>query len=147
VHHDGWVGANPKNYTRDGALHWGFENDFVDLIGLTERDIQSRIGPTRAIDDPFAAILEYLARSHTRVEQVYMLEQQHGYYNKANAPARDLVYVCTSDAATMLRDLVYTAWITSASPATPRTALLQPNDPANPRYNPAAGSAPAEVPK
>jgi hypothetical protein len=147
VHHDGWVGANPKNYTRDGALHWGFENDFVDLIGLTERDIQDRIPPTRALDDPFTAILEQLARSHTRVEQVYMLDQQHAYYDKANAAARELVYVCTSDAATMLRDLVYTAWITSASPAAPRTGILQPTDPLNPRYNPATGSAPADTPK
>jgi len=143
VHHDGWRGDNPKNYTRDGALHWGFENDFIDLIGLSERDIQGRIAPARTIADPFSAILAYLDRSHTRVEQVYALEQQHAFGDKSNAAARELVYVCTSDAVAMLRDLVFTAWTTSAAPAAPRTGIVQPNDPANPRYNPATGSAPA----
>jgi hypothetical protein len=146
VHHDGWRGDNPKNYTRDGALHWGFENDFVDLIGLDERDIQRRIAPARRIADPFSAMLAHLAQSHTRVEQVYTLEQQHAFGDKSNPAARELVYVCTSDAAAMLRDLVYAAWVTSASPAAPRTGIVQPNDPANPRYNPATGSAPAPLP-
>src|SRR4051812_5289734 len=26
IHHDGWVGENPKTYTRDGGIHWLFEN-------------------------------------------------------------------------------------------------------------------------
>jgi hypothetical protein len=147
IHHDGWRGDNPKNFTRDGALHWGFENDFVDLIGLKEGDIQSRIASAKIIADPFSAILAHLARSNTRVEQVYALEQQHALTDKSNAAARELLYVCTSDGATLLRDLIYTAWTTSAAPAAPRTGIVQPNDPKNPRYNPATGTAPAEVPK
>jgi hypothetical protein len=147
VHHDGWIGANPRNYARDGALHWGFENDFVDLIALKESDLQGRIGSARTIGDPFSAILTHLARSNTRVDQVYALERQHALTDKTNAAARELVYVCTSEGATLLRDLVYTAWVTSAAPAAPRTGIVQPNDPANPRYNPATGSAPADVPR
>jgi hypothetical protein len=147
IHHDGWRGENPKSFTRDGALHWGFENDFVDLIGLKEGDIQSRIAPAKTVADPFSAILAHLARSNTRVEQVYALDQQHALTDKSNAAARELVYVCTSDGATLLRDLIYTAWTTSAAPAAPRTGIVQPNDPKNPRYNPATGTAPAEVPK
>jgi hypothetical protein len=144
VHHDGWRGDNPKNFTRDGALHWGFENDFVDLIGLKENDIQGRIVPARTVADPFSAILAHLARSNTRVEQVYVLEQRHALTDKSNAAARELVLLCTSDGATLLRDLIYTAWITSAAPAAPRTGIVQPSDPNNPRYNPATGTAPAE---
>jgi hypothetical protein len=147
IHHDGWRGENPKNYTRDGALHWGFENDFVDLIGLKENDIQGRVAPAKTVADPFSAILAQLARSNTRVEQVYALEQQHALADKSNAAVRELVYVCTSDGATLLRDLIYTAWTTSAAPAAPRTGIVQPNDPKNPRYNPASGSAPAEIPR
>jgi hypothetical protein len=147
IHHDGWRGDNPKNFTRDGALHWGFENDFVDLIGLKEGDIQARIAPARTIADPFSAILAHLGRANTRVEQLYVLEQRHALTEKSNAAARELVYVCTSDGATLLRDLIYTAWLTSAAPAAPRTGIVQPNDPANPRYNPATGSAPADLPK
>jgi len=147
IHHDGWRGANPKHFTSDGALHWGFENDFVDLIGLKDSDIQGRIAPAKTVADPFAAILAHLARSNTRVEQVYTLEQQHALTDKSNAAGRELAYACTSDGAALLRDLMYTAWATSAAPAAPRTGIVQPNDPKNPRYNPATGSAPAEIPK
>ena len=143
IHHDGWRGDNPKNFTRDGALHWGFENDFVDLIGLKESDIQGRIAPAKTVPDPFSAILAHLARSNTRVDQVYVLEQQHAFTDKSNVAARELIVVCTSDGAALLRDLIYTAWVTSAAPAAPRTGIIQPNDPKNPRYNPATGTAPA----
>ena len=147
IHHDGWRGDNPKGYTREGALHWGFENDFVDLIGLSEQDLQPRLGRARTIADPFSAILAHLARSHTRLDQLYALEQKHAFADKGNREARELVYNCTADGATLLRDLVYTAWVTSAQPAAPRTGIVQPSDPAHPRYNPAAGSAPAEAPR
>ena len=147
IHHDGWRGDNPRNYTRDGALHWGFENDFVELIGLKEGDIHARVAQPRTVADPFSAILTHLARANTRVEQVYALEQQRALSDTSNAAARELIYVCTSDGAALLRDLIYTAWTTSAAPAAPRTGIVQPNDPKNPRYNPATGSAPAEVPK
>jgi hypothetical protein len=46
--------------------------------------------------------------------------------------------------AGILRDLIYTAWIESAKPV-PRVAPIdQPQNPANPKYNPAMGSAPAK---
>src|SRR5262249_55890246 len=56
INRDGWRGNNPKNYTRNSGLHWEFENDLVDLIGLKESDLQGRVAPTRTIVDPFSAI-------------------------------------------------------------------------------------------
>lgn len=146
VHHDGWVGDNPRNFARSGELHWGFENDFVNLIELKERDIEGRVGQANAVGDPFAAILSYLERSHRRVEHVYVLEQQGAFRARDHRAARSLVYDCTTDGAAMLRDLIYTAWLASASPAAPRTGIVLPTDPAAPGYNPAVGSAPAPRP-
>ena len=146
IHHDGWVGANPRNYTPVGDLHWSFENDFVNLMALEDEEIRPRVAAVRAIGDPFTAILEHLNRAHTRVEQVYQLEQQHAFTDKGHAEARALVSTCTTEAATMLRDLIYTAWVASAQPAAPRTGILLPTDTAHPRFNPATGSAPAPAP-
>jgi hypothetical protein len=146
IHHDGWIGENPRNYARSGELHWGFENDFVNLMELSDDDVRPRVTAARALDDPFTSILEHVGRAHTRVEQVYQLEQQRAFGDRSNAAARALVLTCTSEAATMLRDLVYTAWVSSAQPAAPRTGIVLPNDPSNPRFNPAAGSAPAPSP-
>jgi hypothetical protein len=146
IHHDGWVGANPRNYTRGGELHWGFENDFVNLIQLTDADIRPRVAAARLIDDPFTAILEHVGRAHTRVEQLYQLEQQHAFSDRGHQGAKALVLTCTGEAATMLRDLIFTAWTSSAQPAAPRTGIVLPNDPANPLFNPAVGSASAAKP-
>ena len=147
IQHDGWVGDNPKNYTLDGAIHWLFENTYVDLIGLNERDIQARIPVApRRVDDPFTAVLDHVNHAHTRLEQVYGLEQRKAYADANSREGRELVYACISDAAVLLRDLIYTAWVTSADPVPPFSPDEATNSPANPRYNPATGSAPPPAP-
>ena len=93
------------------------------------------------VDDPFSAILDHVDRSHTRVEQVYELDKAGAFQEKDNAAARHLVYTCTLEAATLLRDLVYTAWLESGE--TPPSQTMQPMNPKHPQYNPATGSAPA----
>jgi hypothetical protein len=148
VQHDGWVGDNPANYTRDGAIHWQFENTFVDAIGLSERDIQARIPQaTKRVADPFSAVLLHIDNAHTRVERVYQLEARKAYDDKSNQEGRELVYLCTADAATLLRDLIYTAWVTSGDPVPAFSPDDPTNNPKNPRYNPATGSAPSVAPR
>lgn len=143
VQHDGWVGDNPKGYTRSGEIHWQFENTFVDLIGLNETDIQARIpAAPRTIADPFTATLEHVNHAHTRLEQVYDVELRKGLEDKGNARAKELVYATTADGATLLRDLVYTAWVSSGSGQPSFDPNDQTNVPTNPRYNPATGAAP-----
>jgi hypothetical protein len=142
VHHDGWQGDNPRGYTREPRVHGRFESQFVDLIALQESDILGRAPAARRLADPFDANLAHLDRSHTRVERVYQLDQAKAFEDADHAPGRGLVYASTSDAATMLRDLVYTAWLDSA--AKPGgTPTVQPISPQHPQYNPATGSAPA----
>ena len=57
--------------------------------------------------------------------------------------ARKLVYTRLASGASFLRDLAYTAWIESAQPVPPVKPIDVPNNPENPRYSPATGSAPA----
>jgi hypothetical protein len=144
VQYDGWTGDNPRGYTRQAGLHWKFENDFVDLIDLGDREILGRIPPNAVrVADPFAAVLDHLSRSHARVERIYALDRQKAFDTRDNRDARELVYSAIADAATLVRDLIYTAWVTSADPVPPPGMADPTNDPANPDYNPATGSAPA----
>ena len=145
VHHDGWQGENPNGYTREPRVHGRFESQFVDLIALQESDIVGRVPAARHLTDPFDSILEHLDRSHTRVEQVYQLDHAKAFEQATHAQARELVYTCTGEAATLLRDLVYTAWLDSATPPA-GTSVTQPMNPQHPQYNPATGSAPAGRP-
>jgi len=147
VRHDGWVGPNPNGYTTSGEIHWLFENTFVDRMNLHERDIQSRIPATAAtVADPFSAMLAHLERAHTRVERVYALEHQQAFATGESPQARELVYTTIADAATLLRDLIYTAWVSSSDLVPSYDADGFTNSPKNPRYNPATGSAPPAAP-
>jgi hypothetical protein len=149
MHHDGWVGEDPQHYTRDGSIHWRFENDFVDLTSLTDQDLEAAVPPAVKVPDVFTATLAHVARAHTRVEQVYALDLRGAFTDRGNREARTLMLTCTSEAATLLRDLIYTAWVTSGEPGVPippPPGFITPNDPRHPAYNPATGSAPAPLP-
>ena len=88
--------------------------EFVDRIELTEKDIRNRVPAAQTLADPFTAFLAYLDRSHARVEQVYALDQKHAFEGAGDHEARELVYASVTDAAAMLRDLIYTAWTASS---------------------------------
>lgn len=142
IHHDGWQGDNPHNYTRDTRIHGRFESQFVDLIGLSEADLLPKVSKPQVLDDPFAAIVHHLDDAATHVEAVYMMDQRSAYSNAKDAEARELVTTQLAKAAALLRDLVYTAWVKSAEPAARTDASQNPISQTNPRYNPATGSAP-----
>lgn len=146
IHHDGWLGPNPKNYTTDPRIHGRFETAFVDLIELTEADLKPELAGAKVLDDPFAAILEHLDDAASHVEDVYQLDQKGAFADKTSRPGRDLATKQLAKAATLLRDLTYTAWVESGKPVSfgnandPRQSA-NPISPANPTYNPATGTA------
>ena len=142
VHHDGWQGDNPHDYTRDPRIHGRFESQFVDAIGLTDGDLLPQIGKARRLDDPFAAILRHLDDASTHVEEIYIMDKRGAFANPKDAEAGTLVKTQLAKAAALLRDLAYTAWLQSAA-AVPRVdAAENPISRSNPHYNPATGSAP-----
>jgi len=147
VHHDGWQGANPAGYTTEPSIHSRFETSFVDRMNLGDADLVARVPEATRLPDPFTAVLAHLERSHTRVERVYQLDRSGAYGDAGNSEARALVLMCTTDAATLLRDLIYTAWLGSGEPLAPVPGGLQPMNPLHPQYNPATGSAPATAPR
>nr|WP_245824550.1 nuclease [Sphingomonas azotifigens] len=142
VNSDGWLGANPNNYTRDRTIHSRFESSFVDGMGLTAADIAPRIGaPEHQQGDMFDAVLGFLDRSGDRMEYVYQLEKRDGFSNFADKDVRGLVYERTAAGAAMLRDMLCRAWAESALP--PAKVTPSPLDFTNPRFDPETGSAPA----
>ena len=146
IHHDGWQGPNPKNYTREGGIHGRFESQFVDLLPVRVEDVRPLVGKARVLRDPFQAILDHLDRAATHVEEVYQLDQVGAYKDKNNAAAKRLVLERLGSGAELLRDLVYTAWVESAKPPLPGVGANNPISPQHPKYNSATGSAPAPRP-
>jgi hypothetical protein len=143
IHHDGWLGSNPKQYTTDPRVHGRFESQFVDLIQLTSADLMPLMEKPRVLDDPFAAFVAHLDDAATHVEEVYQLDKSGALADKSNTQAARLVRMQLAKAAALLRDLTYTAWVESAKPPAPAGGPeANPINQVNPRYNPETGTAP-----
>jgi hypothetical protein len=146
IHHDGWLGPDPKNYTRDPRIHGRFETAFVDLIELREADLAPLVSSPRVLADPFAAFVVHLDDAYAHVEEVYQLDQRGAFADKTDQPARALVTRQLARAASLLRDLSYTAWLESAKPAAPVRPDSNPLSFDNPAYDPRTGTAPPGAP-
>ena len=123
MHHNGWIGDNPKGYTvpvKENGFHWRFENDFVKArIQLNE--VLPLVGSdAKVIDHPREAIIAYLQNSFSKVVELYELEKREPFGKASLSPENKRFAVERLAAGgTMLRDLWWTAWVTSATDAKP----------------------------
>jgi hypothetical protein len=97
----------------------------------------------RYLADPWQATLKHSLEARNFVEDVYRLDLRDAFHKKDDQEARELVCKRMAAGAAFLRDLAYTAWIDSAKPVPPVKPIDLPENPDNPKYNPATGSAPA----
>jgi hypothetical protein len=116
VQYNGWVGSNPNGYTTGHQIHHIFEGPFVaDNIHAPE--VQAKITPPKVIDgDMFDAYVAYLRHTATYVEQVYKFEKAGALVDPGTPESRDFTAARLADGASMLRDMIYTAWVDSAQP-------------------------------
>lgn len=108
VHHNGWIGPNPKGYTRDGAIHANVESKFVKN-NITAKDFQGFIKVSVNLEDPYTAIINYLKDNFKYVEPLYQLEKDGEFANSTNK-AKQFIIERLASASQMLLNLWYTAW-------------------------------------
>ena len=114
IQYNGWVGPNPNGYTTEHKIHWQFEGPFVDAH-LHETDVRPKMTEPRAIEgDIFDGYVAYLRNTKTYVEKVYQLEKAGGFQGAGTAESRDFTAERLAAGASMLRDMIYTAWLESA---------------------------------
>jgi hypothetical protein len=118
IHHNGWVGANPRGYTAAGPnanFHGRFEGDYVratlspaDFTALVERRPRTML-PLRD------SVRAYLGRSHAQLGRLYDLEKQEAFGPTTTGTAhRRFAAERLAAGATALRDVWWTAWVASA---------------------------------
>ena len=116
IQYNGWLGPNPNGYTTGHQIHWQFEGPFVDA-NLHEPEVLAKMTPLKAIDgDVFDAYVSYLRHSQSYVERVYQLEKAAGFVGVGTAESREFTAERLAAGASMLRDMIYTAWLVSAKP-------------------------------
>jgi hypothetical protein len=123
VHYNGWgPGPNPEGFTLQ-RIHSPFEGPFV-------RDHVTLAAVKAAMPPPadchcamMVRIQDYLARTNTQVVPLYRLEKA-GAFQNASPPGVSFATLQVAAGASELRDLIVSAWNTSATesvgyPATP----------------------------
>jgi hypothetical protein len=116
IQYNGWVGPNPHGYTTGHQIHWQFEGPFVDA-NLGEEEVRAKMTPLKAIHgNLFDAYVAYLRHSKTYVDRVYQLDKEGGFIGAGTADAREFTAQRLAAGASMLRDMIYTAWLESAQP-------------------------------
>jgi hypothetical protein len=116
IQYNGWVGPNPNGYTTDHKIHWQFEGPFVEA-NMHEAEVREKMTPVKAINgDIFDSYVTYLWHTKTYVEKVYQLEKAGGFIGAGTAESREFTAERLAAGASMLRDMIYTAWLESANP-------------------------------
>jgi hypothetical protein len=116
IQYNGWVGANPNGYTTGHRIHWQFEGPFVGA-NLHQPEVRARMTALKAIDgDIFDGYVAYLRHTQTYVEKVYQLEKAGGFEGAGSAESREFTAERLAAGASMLRDMIFTAWLESGKP-------------------------------
>jgi len=116
IKYNGWVGPNPNGYTIAHQIHWEFEGPFVDA-NIHAPQVQALMTPPHVIaGDMFDSYLAYLRQTATYVEKVYQFEKAGGFTNAGTTESRAFAAARLAAGASMLRDMIYTAWLDSAQP-------------------------------
>jgi len=116
VQYNGWTGPNPNGYTTGHQIHWQFEGPFVGA-NLHEPEVRARMTAVKPIDgDIFDGYVAYLRHTQTYVEKVYQLEKAGGFVGAGSAESREFTAGRLAAGASMLRDMIDTAWIESGKP-------------------------------
>jgi len=120
VNYNGWTGPNPHGYTTAHTIHWQFEGPFVGA-NIHADQVQPFMTPARALPgDIFDDYMAYLRTTQSQVERVYQLEKAGGFVGAGSAESREFTEQRLAAGASMLRDMIYTAWVDSAQPVPQR---------------------------
>lgn len=115
IHFDGWVGANPRGFTTASGFHGRFETAFVQRRVRADDIRAFAATAARELPDFRAAIIAHVRESHGHVVRMYELDQVRPFGAGNDAPEhRQFAAQRLAAGAVMLRDLWWTAWVTSA---------------------------------
>ncbi|MES2659053.1 MAG: hypothetical protein V4689_10580 [Verrucomicrobiota bacterium] len=149
VHHNGWVGENPKNYTRWSGFHAWIDGGFPSKSGIKAEDILPRVKPATPLpmtanpggrDPMFSAVMDYINVQHAFVEPLYQLEKSgalKGDVAATSVEGKKFIEDRLLNGAQELGAIWLTAWKNARPDEYLRTQLEKRRDAANPPPVPA----------
>jgi hypothetical protein len=121
IQYNGWVGPNPNGYTTEHHIHSLFESQYVHA-NVKTADVAPLVAaskPQALQGDIFDDYMAYLLHSHSLVERTYQLEKAGAFAGAGTPEGKAFVDRQLAAGAIELRNMIYTAWIGSATPVPP----------------------------
>jgi hypothetical protein len=117
VQYNGWKGANPNGYATDNRMHARFESAYVDAQ-MKIGDIAPLIpAQPSTVTNIRAATIAYLHESNAQLERLYQIDKAAAFDAQTTAPEnKKFAAERLAAGARMLRDIWYSAYVSSASP-------------------------------
>ncbi|MCW5775554.1 MAG: hypothetical protein KIS87_03790, partial [Phycisphaeraceae bacterium] len=109
IHHHGWVGPNPRNYTTEYAFHRYIDGDIVEWHALNVEGLRPFLGDLPRIEATgvWDATIAHIERSHAAVEPLYTMEKSGALREHAG---RQFIAERLADGAMTLAGLYWAAW-------------------------------------
>ncbi|MEO7359005.1 MAG: nuclease [Gemmatimonadaceae bacterium] len=116
-HHNGWVGDNPRGFTTDKTFHSRFESQFVQGQTKLSDILAAMNAAPRVLPNVRDAVIAYLNTSFAQLDRLYEIDTATPFRAETSTPEQKAFAVARLAAgAEMLRDIWYTAWVTSGQP-------------------------------
>ncbi|HEY0141440.1 MAG TPA: hypothetical protein VGF48_11135 [Thermoanaerobaculia bacterium] len=118
INYNGWIEPNPNRYPIDCGTHSRFETQFVSHA-VDVKDVIPLVAAPQVHTDFFKTAVAQLQESNALTETLYRLDRD-GAFSQFGAVKKEGFAFATSrlaDAAALLRDLWYSAWVNSAKRA------------------------------
>jgi hypothetical protein len=138
IHHHGWVGPNPHNYTTWSGIHGWIDGGFIAKAGIKAPDLVSRVTPAQPItlaalpdrrDPMFVAVVNYLLETAKQVEPLYQLEAagklSHAKEDPASPEGKAFIEGQLIKGGNMLGAIWVTAWKSAVPDTYLRASLLR----------------------
>lgn len=141
VHHNGWVGPNPKEHTTWSGIHSWIDGGFIAKAGIKADEVLTRVTPAKPISlaartdgrEPlFVAVMDYLLVTHRLVEPLYTMDRAGAFRMNDGAPAkaegREFIVERLRAGGEMLGAIWVTAWRAAPPDTYLRAQLIKRHD-------------------
>lgn len=114
IHYNGWVGDSSLGYASDATTHERIESRYV-RERIAFEDVLTHVDSVAVVfPDLRRAVWQYVEQSNALVEQMYQIDLAARFDEHTVASAnRDFIVERLAVGASMLRDIWWTAWVTS----------------------------------
>ena len=122
VHHHGWVGDNPHQYSTKPGIHALIDGGyFARTGGANFKELEGKLRPAQLVsidgrpakpEEMFQAAMLFIIEQHKQVEPLYELDKDGEFSAKGEAGLKGKAFLEGQllKAAQMLGDLWYSAW-------------------------------------